>query len=109
MVLQTSFKKIFQALFDQLQIEGVINDTHASFRDSLAPLTINFELIDEETRSVFVYFYVRTTSWDLPGERTDANELISVLLATFLRIELKLSCSLIDVPHPVVDVPETEI
>lgn len=105
---QTIFSKTFKEISDELQIKGLISDTRASFNDS-PPIGINFELIDEDVGSVFVYFYVRTTSWDLPGERTDANELISVLLAIFLRMELKLSCSLIDIPHPAVEVPETEV
>jgi hypothetical protein len=106
---QAAFDTIFETISDQLELEGVVGDTRASFSDSLAPLIVHFDFIDEETRSVFVYFYVRTTSWDLPGERTDANELISVLLATFLHVELGLSCSLIDIPHPAGDMPETEI
>ncbi|MBN2230274.1 MAG: hypothetical protein JW779_11860, partial [Candidatus Thorarchaeota archaeon] len=106
---QIAFTKMFQTISDQLEIEGVIRNTRASFSDSSAPLIVHFDLIDAETRSVFVYFYVRTTSWDLPGERTDANELISVLLAAFLQVEFGLSCSLIDIPHPAGDMPETEI
>jgi len=108
MDIKTDFNKTFEDISNQMQIEGMISDTHASFGNS-PPFSINFELIDEKVGNVFVYFLVRTTSWDLPGERTDANELISVLLAIFLRIELKISCSLIDIPNPAVDVPETEI
>jgi len=106
---QTTFKETFEDIASQFQIKGKISDTHASFGDGFGRLEINFELIDENTGSVFVYLYVRTTSWDFPGERTDANEFISVLLAAFLRIDVNLSCSLIDIPHPAVEAPETEI
>ena len=71
------------------------------------PVTLNGKwLLDD---AVFVYLYCRTTSWQLPGERTDANDWLSLLLAAFLRCRPQpFSASLWDVDHPI-QAPATEI
>jgi hypothetical protein len=108
MTVQTIFENVSQELAEQLDIKCKVHNHHAVFENE-PPLSMHLELLDEKIAGVFIYFYVRTTSWDLPGERTDAHELISVLLAAFLRIELGFSCTLIDISNPAVEVPETEI
>ncbi len=85
-------------------------DRRVSFRDERTSININFEFTNDKRNTVFVYLYVRTTSWDLPGERTDANEFISVMLGVFLRVEDGISSSLWDIPHPAeISLSETEI
>lgn len=79
---------------------------HISFEDDNSRNIINFEL--SQPGIAYAYIYSRTLSWDLPGERTDANEIISVLLSVLLRITNVASCRIWDIPHPV-DVPDTEI
>jgi hypothetical protein len=49
----------------------------------------------------FVYLFIRTTSFDFDGERTDLHDCFSALLAASLRSTGSGSCSLWDVPHPV--------
>jgi hypothetical protein len=56
--------------------------------------------IDGE-ENVFVYLFIRTTSFDFDGERTDLHDCFSALLAADLRSTSSVSCSLWDVPHPV--------
>jgi hypothetical protein len=74
----------------------------------LGIITINAERISDDT--LFLYLYCRTTSWDLPGERTDANDLHSLLLSAYLRCRSEpYSSALWDVFNPAVDVPETEV
>lgn len=74
--------------------------------DSNAPLTINFDISDNS--NIFVYLFVRFSSWDAPGERTDLNEFYTLLFSSFMRIQGNYSCTLMDVPHPA-EVPETEV
>lgn len=76
---------------------------------------LTFSLGFAET-GVFAYLYFRTTSWDWDGERTDLNDLLSVLPAIFLRIGPPfISSVLYDVEHPTglfVDgglMPESEV
>jgi hypothetical protein len=60
--------------------------------------------------SAFISFFVRTTSWDVDGERTDLHDCLSTLFAAFLRVAPRpVSCSYWDVPHPAFVAPETEI
>jgi hypothetical protein len=64
----------------------------------------------QQDSSVFISFYVRTTSWDFDGERTDLHDCLSTLFAAFLRLSTSpLSCSYWDVPHPAIVASETEI
>ena len=67
METQNIFSKNCKELSHELKIDGVITHTRASFNNS-PPKGINFELIDEDLSSVFVYFFVCTTSWELPRE-----------------------------------------
>src|SRR5262245_59124164 len=73
--------------------------SHLIIRGDNLRVSLNVEVGCEG--KVLAYLYARTLSWDLPGERTDANELLSVLVAAFLRIEGFASCCIWDVPHPV--------
>lgn len=105
---ELKFEKSIRHLAKQLGLHCKLDGNQASFRDDLAPMCTIIELLNNDSDSVFVYFYVRTTSWDLPGERTDANELISILLAVFLQLEIGISSKVIDIPNPVM-VIETEV
>lgn len=59
---------------------------------------------------LFAYLYFRTTSWDWDGERTDLNDFLSVLPATFFRVVQPFtSCILYDIEHPVGGMPECEV
>lgn len=70
--------------------------------------TINLEPHGEDV--AVIYLYTRTSSWDLPGERTDANDLMSVLLAAFMRCGSEnFSPMLWDVGNPAIWAPETEV
>lgn len=52
-------------------------------------------------QDIFVYFFIRTTSFDFDGERTDLHDCFSALLAGIFRTSSSMSCSLWDVRHPV--------
>lgn len=77
-----------------------------TLEDDETRVIIKFEISEEAL--VYPYIFVKTLSWDLPGERTDANEILSVLLAAFPRINNYASCRIWDIPHPV-EVPDTEV
>lgn len=71
--------------------------------NALTGITIWLTL-DEKSKKIQFYFYLRTTSWNYEGERTDLHDIISVSLATFLRAyDITVSCALHDVPHPAID------
>ncbi len=63
--------------------------------------------VDSENNA-FTYIFIRTSSWDFYGERTDLHDCLSALLAAFLRSDGSVSCSLWDVPHPITGI-ETEL
>jgi hypothetical protein len=86
-----------------------VHDEKISLHDEHTRISINFEFSESRPNTAFVYLYVRTTSWDLDGERTDANDFISTMLAVFLRLEAGVSASLWDIPHPAVPAAEVEI
>lgn len=80
---------------------------HAQLNRPGSPVTVNIE--GDEENDTFVYLFVRTTSWDFPGERTDLQDCWSSFLAASLRLsKIKASCSLWDVPHPAIYI-ETEV
>lgn len=51
---------------------------------------------------VFLWFQIRTTSWDFQGERTDLHDVISLALASLLSVTGNASCRLIDQVNPAV-------
>jgi hypothetical protein len=67
------------------------------------PAAIVVDIFHEENMSN-IWGYVRTTSWDFEGERTDLHEAISIILAAFFRTLPCISCSLWVVPHPAIDI-----
>lgn len=97
-----------QQVGEEIGYDVSVNEkrNHVSFEDGNSRNVINFEL--GQPGFAYTYIYTRTLSWDLPGERTDANEINSVLLAALLRINNAASCRLWDIPH-LIDVPDTEI
>ncbi|MBS8230291.1 restriction endonuclease [Marinobacter salarius] len=61
-------------------------------------LTVPIEFYENE---VAIYLYSRTTSWDADGDRTDMNDIFSVLPALFMRVnDISISCTLLDIEHP---------
>lgn len=61
-------------------------------------LTIPIEFYENE---ICIYLYSRTTSWDGAGDRTDMNDVFSVLPALFLRVNtINISSTLFDIEHP---------
>jgi hypothetical protein len=55
-----------------------------------------FELLGGD--EIFLYFGIRTTSWDFEGERTDLHDALSLFPAVTLR-GLDVSCALWDIPN----------
>lgn len=86
-----------------------VHDEKITLHDEHTRISINFEFSVSRPNTALVYLYVRTTSWDLDGERSDANDFISTMLAAFLRVEAGVSASLWDVPHPAIPAAEVEI
>ncbi len=81
---------------------------HANLEKEGSPISIGCDRVGKN--SVFVCLYVRTTSWDFEGERTDLHDALSVLVCSFLRfLASGVSCQIWDVPHPVAHIPKTEI
>jgi len=90
----------------QMSIRG--NDQELHLSQKFLHTMINFEKIDDD--SAFIYLAHRTSSWELPGERTDVHDLFSVLLAVYLRLNpIAFSSVLWDVFNPAIPVPKTEI
>lgn len=61
------------------------------------PVSVWFE--PARSDAVFAYLYCRTSSWNIDGERTDWHDVVTTLLAAFLRWNIEVSCSLWDQPN----------
>lgn len=98
-----------QAIAEKIGYEARVfrGGSSVAFSNREIPATVKFEI--SEDGLIYPYIYVRTTSWDLPGERTDANEIFSVLIAAFLRVKNYASCRILDISHPAMEVRDTEI
>lgn len=93
-------------------LTGLIKELH--FKIEYGPNVIQLKLpcatplhlgIEPRGDQLFVYFVCRTWSGYWPGERTDVHDLYSTYLACRLATSGLASCSLIDVPHPVTQLP----
>ncbi|HBG69677.1 MAG: hypothetical protein A2W93_12070 [Bacteroidetes bacterium GWF2_43_63] len=49
------------------------------------------------------YFLVRTSDVVYSGDRSDLHIVISLMLASFLKIKANISCSIFDIAHPLID------
>lgn len=56
-----------------------------------------------EDNKLSFYFLVRTHDVVYHGDRSDIHIVISLMLASFLKIKAKISCSIFDIAHPVID------
>ncbi|MGW6236838.1 restriction endonuclease [Streptomyces sp. NPDC055094] len=65
------------------------------------------DVLDSET--LYAALYLRTTSWEWPGERSDLHDGFSSIAAAFLAANEIASCALLDVPHPVISNAGAEI
>lgn len=90
----------------------IVNSDEKRIRIILDHLSgIQFELFFDEDESITFYFYQRTQSFIFNGERTDLNDIISVVFAAFFKLYKKqASLCLINFPHPALpELDETEI
>ena len=95
------------AVAEDHQFQVQHNDEMLRLRIPCSPITLRFEKVSSTT--IFGAFYVQTQSWDWPGERSDLNDVISILVGIYLAREGIASCTLIDVPHPAAHVPTGEV
>jgi hypothetical protein len=80
-------------------------DRRVQFYDENSHILPAFEAAGDD--EAFVYFAVRTTSWNFEGERTDINDALSFFAAITLRT-FDVSCTLLDIPNVFSGIP-TEI
>src|SRR5450830_22182 len=100
----TSLEKIASVVHYQFHQKS---DDHFVLSSPYGALTFSLKFTES---GLFVYLYFRTTSWHWGGERTDLNDVLSVLPAVFLRIwSPHASCMLYDVDHPIGEVAESEV
>lgn len=105
---KSQFEIAVRQVAEKLKI-GVnsIDDSHLLFSKENSRLKFSLEFIES---GIFAYIYFRSTSWDWDGERTDVNDMFSVLPALLLRVAPPYtSCLLYDLEHPIGDMPESEI
>lgn len=105
---RAEFKAALEQITGDLRLQ-INRATEDHFIVSRPCSRLKFSLEFTES-GVFVYLYFRTTSWDWDGERTDLNDVLSVLPAILLRIGPPYaSCLLYDIEHPVGAMPESEV
>jgi Restriction endonuclease len=107
-MLKSEFKEAVQKIADELRLASRdVHENHLVIAREHSRLTCSVQLTET---GAFIYLYFRTTSWDWDGERTDLNDLLSVLPAAFFRLVRPfISCVLYDIEHPVGGMPECEV
>jgi len=105
---KSDFKEAIRSYIDGFRLEfREVAEDHLVIARENGRLTFSVQFTET---GVFVYLYFRTTSWDWDGERTDLNDLLSVLPAAFFRLVRPfMSCVLYDIEHPVGGMPECEV
>src|SRR5690554_2879038 len=83
-------------------IESASENQVKIFRDHTTGLYINIEI---ESSTKFNYYFIQRT-YDVVynGDRTDVHVVLSLVFSSFLRLfDTSMTCSLFDIPHPVVE------
>ncbi|RAY17270.1 hypothetical protein DPM19_00775 [Actinomadura craniellae] len=95
------------AVAEECSLEARCNEDSLNIKLPHSPISLHFEKVSETT--LFGAFYLRTNSWNWPGERSDLNDILSMLVAMFFAETGTASCALMDVPHPAAYVPSGEV
>jgi len=105
---RTEFDAALKQVTNRLHLQMThASENHLVLWRSNSKLTFSLDFADS---GVFIYLYFRTTSWDWDGERTDLNDVLSILPAVFLRVgPPNTSCMLYDIFNPVAEMPESEV
>lgn len=97
-IIQNRIKEICN-LFS-FHVENSDETSFRIFTGEIDGLTLFLE-IEEEKLSF--YFLVRTHDVIYHGDRSDIHIIISIMFSCFLKIKAKISSSIFDIPHPVID------
>jgi hypothetical protein len=93
---------IFFSKEHSLYVEESANGRFRIFTDHASGITLFLE-VKSPTDFTF-YFLERTYDILYNGDRTDVHVVMSLMFASFLReFNCEMSCSLFDIPHPVID------
>jgi hypothetical protein len=98
-----ALKHAVRGLAADLPVEMRSRENQVSIVLSGSPVTMIYEVVDDQHFAVF--FYCRTSSWNWVGERTDLHDVASVLFASALRALSGVSCRFANVLNPSIDVP----
>lgn len=69
------------------------------------PFNVIWNMVDDDRNLAELYMYVRTSSWDWSGERTDLHDMFSSCWAMLLRARERASVRMIDVSNPAIQIP----
>lgn len=98
------FSKIIKNLCDEyeLHLETIGDGNFKIFTDHASGITLFLAI--EKRKNLSFYFLQRTYDIVYQGDRSDAHVILSLMFANFLRhINNGISCSLFDIPHPVIE------
>ncbi len=102
-IVQEEIENLIKELCELFSFE-IENNSHNSYRvftGHIDGLTLFLNLEEEDTISY--YFLVRTYDVVYSGDRSDIHIVLSLMFASFLRLKTKISCSIFDIPHPVIE------
>lgn len=103
MIKHDELHSIIKGLCDEysLSLEVSEKDVFRVYTDYFSGITIFFKFEEQSTLSF--YFLQRTPDVVYQGDRSDVHVVLSLMFSSFLRLfDLGISCSLFDIPHPVV-------
>ncbi|MFM9550747.1 restriction endonuclease [Streptomyces caniscabiei] len=100
-MLEICLEKAKSAGFEVREMENGF-----ALRIPCSPATLFLQQITSEV--VYAAIYLRTTSWEWNGERSDLHDAFSTVIAAYFAVNEVASCGLRDVPHPA-GAPEGEV
>jgi len=98
-----ALRRAVEELVADLPLEVRNDERQVSLVLPGSPISTIYEVVDDHHFALF--FYCRTSSFNWVGERTDLHDVASVLFASTLRALSGVSCRLVNVLNPAIDVP----
>ncbi|MCY7949365.1 restriction endonuclease [Bacillus inaquosorum] len=74
-----------------------------------SPIGVRLDITGEDLNNHFLWIYIRTSSWNFNGERSDLHELISSIVAITLKGLKDITVSMLDVDNPSIEHIEGEV
>lgn len=103
MIDNTELHNVIEELCEEysLYLQNYSEEEYRIYTDYSSGITLFLKF--EDNSKLSFYFLQRTPDVVYPGDRSDTHVVLSLMFSCFLRIfDLGISCSLLDIPHPII-------